>query len=82
MSRSGDAMKKLTPQALTHERLAVLECALTALIASHHDPSSVRRLFDQIYSRHQVSRVRAGAPIEVHDAMQGLIDMLFQSKNL
>lgn len=76
-----EALAKLTPMQLHHERLTILECAVRALIQTHPDRDKVRRIFDGVYAQHQIARQRAGAPAEVSEAMQGAIDMLFRSED-
>lgn len=62
-----------------HERLAVLEAAVTALISTHPNPDQVQSAFLGLYAKHQAARAVHGAdPAEAREAVRGLLTMLFQ----
>ena len=69
---------KLSPAQLEKERLAMIECAVKALIVAHPNRGDLRTIFDVLYAEHRVSQNQDPEPTD--PAVLAIIGGLFQTE--
>ena len=68
---------KLTSAQLEQERLAMIECAVKALIVAHPNRGDLRTIFDVLYAEHRVSQKQSPEPTD--PAVLAMLGALFQT---
>ncbi|MYM92394.1 hypothetical protein [Duganella vulcania] len=56
---------------------SVIACAVDALIATHPDPESVRRVFDALFAQASATLIVQGEPLEAFKLARRFADRLF-----
>lgn len=69
--------ERRNPSQLERERLAMIECAVKALIVAHPNRGDLRAIFDVLYSEHRVSQKQSPEPTE--PALLEMLAALFQT---
>lgn len=72
------ALKNADDIGLLTIQITVLSFAVEALIATHPNPSEIRRVFDQMFSQFQASPAMLGASPDAALIARRLIEKLFQ----
>ena len=62
---------------LEKERLAMIECAVKALIVAHPNRGDLRAIFDVLYEEHRVSQKQTPEPTD--PAILAMLSVLFQT---
>jgi hypothetical protein len=68
---------KLTSAQLEQERLAMIECAVKALIVAHPNRGDLRTIFDVLYAEHRVSQKQSPEPTD--PTILAMLSALFQT---
>jgi hypothetical protein len=69
--------ERRNPSQLERERLAMIECAVKALIVAHPNRGDLRTIFDVLYAEHRVSQKQSPEPTE--PALLAMLAALFQT---
>jgi len=72
------ALKNADDTGLLTIQITVLSFAVEALIATHPNPSEVRRVFDQMFVQFQASPAMLGASPDASLIARHLIEKMFQ----
>ena len=72
-----EAVKRMNPQEVLLAQVAVLQCAMRALICASPEPAKVRSYFDQLFGQMQAYPGAAASP-DMSIVLRDLVETMFR----